>query len=63
MKFVIQITSCMLLFQLQATDRDSELYGAIRYNIGSGDPQNQFDVNPESGLIYIIAPLDRESVS
>jgi hypothetical protein len=35
----------------------------MTYVIGSGDPQKQFDINPERGLLYIVAPLDRESVS
>ena len=47
---------------MAATDLDGTEFGEIRYDISQGDPDNLFDINPESGYVYIVAPLDRETV-
>ncbi|XP_026152475.1 protocadherin Fat 3a isoform X3 [Mastacembelus armatus] len=48
--------------QLVAEDLDSKLNGAILYSIISGDRDNQFFIDPLSGVIKVNKPLDREMV-
>ncbi|CAN9511186.1 unnamed protein product [Ophioblennius macclurei] len=48
--------------QLVAEDVDSHLNGAILYSIVSGDRDNQFFIDPLSGVIKVNKQLDRETV-
>ncbi|KAM4566902.1 protocadherin Fat 3-like isoform 2-T3 [Odontesthes bonariensis] len=48
--------------QLVAEDVDSHMNGAIHYSIISGDQDNQFSIEPESGVIKVKKQLDRETV-
>ncbi|XP_054868346.1 protocadherin Fat 3a isoform X5 [Amphiprion ocellaris] len=48
--------------QLQAEDVDSQQNGAILYSIVSGDRDNQFFIDPLSGVIKVNKQLDRETV-
>uniref|UniRef100_A0A672H9V7 FAT atypical cadherin 3a n=1 Tax=Salarias fasciatus TaxID=181472 RepID=A0A672H9V7_SALFA len=47
---------------LVAEDVDSQLNGAILYSIVSGDRDNQFFIDPLSGVIKVNKQLDRETV-
>ncbi|XP_069022575.1 protocadherin Fat 3a isoform X9 [Embiotoca jacksoni] len=49
--------------QLIAEDVDSHLNGAILYSIVSGDRDNQFFIDPLSGVIKVNKQLDHETVS
>ncbi|XP_053279440.1 protocadherin Fat 3a [Pleuronectes platessa] len=49
--------------QLLAEDADSQLNGAILYSIVSGDRDNQFFIDPLSGVIKVNKQLDHETVS
>uniref|UniRef100_A0A8D3D2A8 Protocadherin Fat 3 n=1 Tax=Scophthalmus maximus TaxID=52904 RepID=A0A8D3D2A8_SCOMX len=49
--------------QLVAEDVDSQLNGAILYSIFSGDRNNQFFIDPLSGVIKVNKQLDSETVS
>ncbi|XP_058490764.1 protocadherin Fat 3a isoform X2 [Solea solea] len=48
--------------QLVAEDVDSQVNGAILYSIVSGDRDNQFFIDPLSGVIKVNKHLDRETV-
>ncbi|XP_077398228.1 protocadherin Fat 3a isoform X4 [Festucalex cinctus] len=48
--------------QLLAEDLDSQRNGAILYSIVSGDRDNQFFVDPLSGIVKVNKHLDRETV-
>ncbi|XP_027900863.1 protocadherin Fat 3a isoform X3 [Xiphophorus couchianus] len=48
--------------QLVAEDADSGLNGAVFYSIFSGDQDNEFFIDPTSGIIKVNKPLDRETV-
>uniref|UniRef100_A0A668ALQ5 FAT atypical cadherin 3a n=1 Tax=Myripristis murdjan TaxID=586833 RepID=A0A668ALQ5_9TELE len=48
---------------LTAEDVDSQVNGAILYSIVSGDRDNQFFIDPLSGIIKVNKLLDRETVS
>ncbi|XP_076002461.1 protocadherin Fat 3-like isoform X2 [Genypterus blacodes] len=48
--------------QLIAEDMDSRLNGAILYSIVNGDRDNQFFIDPLSGVIKVNKRLDRETV-
>nr|XP_020474749.1 protocadherin Fat 3 isoform X4 [Monopterus albus] len=48
--------------QLIAEDVDSKLNGAILYSIISGDRDNQFFIDPLSGVIKVNKQLDRETL-
>ncbi|KAM9318351.1 protocadherin Fat 3a isoform 2-T2 [Pholidichthys leucotaenia] len=48
--------------QLLAEDMDSQQNGAILYSIVSGDRDNQFFIDPLSGVIKVNKQLDRETV-
>ncbi|XP_038141914.1 protocadherin Fat 3a isoform X2 [Cyprinodon tularosa] len=48
--------------QLIAEDADSGLNGGILYSIFSGDQDNDFFIDPFSGIIKVNKPLDRETV-
>ena len=37
--------------------------GAVRYEIAGGDPEGQFVVDPESGVVTVAKSLDRETRS
>ena len=48
-----------------AEDPDSGENGAVTYAIASQDPENQrrhFGINPSTGVIYTLLPIDREEV-
>ncbi|XP_057694792.1 protocadherin Fat 3a isoform X5 [Corythoichthys intestinalis] len=47
--------------QLVAEDMDSQLNGAILYSIVSGDRDNQFFIDPLSGIVKVNKHLDRET--
>jgi protocadherin Fat 4 len=57
------------VLQVLATDRDQEViagdsavgFGHITYSITQGDPANNFDVDPDTGLLTVASTLDRET--
>ncbi|KAM6946143.1 protocadherin Fat 3a [Aplochiton taeniatus] len=49
--------------QLTAEDVDSQVNGDIIYSIVSGDGNNQFFIDPLSGMVKVNKQLDREMVS
>ena len=51
-----------MCLQLVAEDVDSQMNGAILYSIVSGDRDNQFFIDPHSGVIKVNKQLDREKV-
>nr|XP_015831508.2 protocadherin Fat 3a isoform X4 [Nothobranchius furzeri] len=51
------------VLKVVAEDADSLLNGAILYSIISGDQNNQFFIDPISGVIKVNKQLDRETVS
>lgn len=53
--------SCFLL-QVSAEDLDSQVNGRITYSILKGDRNNQFWIDPVTGLLKVNKPLDRELV-
>ncbi|KAJ8280395.1 hypothetical protein GJAV_G00054020 [Gymnothorax javanicus] len=48
--------------QLTAEDLDSQVNGQILYSIVSGDRENQFFIDPITGLMKVNKELDRETV-
>ncbi|XP_065362033.1 fat-like cadherin-related tumor suppressor homolog [Calliphora vicina] len=48
------------ILEIQATDNDIGDNGKIAYSIKSGKGKNKFRINPETGLIYVMKPLDPE---
>ncbi|XP_060800580.1 fat-like cadherin-related tumor suppressor homolog isoform X2 [Amyelois transitella] len=49
------------IFRANATDRDSGEFAHIKYSLmGTGDEENEFCVDPESGVVTVCAALDRE---
>uniref|UniRef100_A0A8K9WW54 FAT atypical cadherin 3a n=1 Tax=Oncorhynchus mykiss TaxID=8022 RepID=A0A8K9WW54_ONCMY len=48
---------------LTAEDVDSQVNGDILYSIVSGDRENQFFIDPLSGMVKVNKQLDRETVS
>ncbi|XP_058853063.1 protocadherin Fat 2-like [Acipenser ruthenus] len=48
---------------VSADDLDGPLNNQIRYSIESGDPQQHFSIDPESGEIRLSRHLDREELS
>ena len=51
------------LFQVFASDKDSEPNAKLTYYIVGGDINRQFTVDPKEGIIRVVSPLDRETVS
>ncbi len=49
--------------QLFAEDLDSQINGRITYSILKGDRENQFWIDPVTGLLKVNKALDRETVS
>ncbi|KAJ8410896.1 hypothetical protein AAFF_G00188530 [Aldrovandia affinis] len=49
--------------KLMAEDLDSQVNGQILYSIVSGDRENQFFIDPITGLMKVNKELDRETVS
>ncbi|XP_028818497.1 protocadherin Fat 3a isoform X3 [Denticeps clupeoides] len=52
-----------VVIKVTAEDMDSLVNGAILYSIISGDRQNQFFIEPITGLIKVGQKLDRETVA
>lgn len=48
------------LLRVHAASRDAEASGEISYNIISGNEHSRFRVDPRTGDIFVIAPLDYE---
>ena len=50
------------VIQVQATDRDNGENGKLRYHIDQGrsEAENRFEVNPETGIVFVNKPLDYE---
>lgn len=61
-KFSEQINQ-FTLFQITATDLDSDKNGEISYSVIRGDNQNQFEIDEKTGYVSVAGELDRESVS
>ena len=54
--------------QVDSTEIDGNLIyhlrnGLVEYSITEGDPGGRFFIDPASGVVMIVAPLDRESAS
>ncbi|KNC25725.1 putative Fat-like cadherin-related tumor suppressor [Lucilia cuprina] len=60
--YKVQVPSSIVtnvsITQIQATDNDIGDNGKISYSIKSGKGKNKFRINSETGLIYVIKPLD-----
>lgn len=48
------------VFQVRARDGDTGFNGLVLFSISSGNKENAFNVNMETGLITVLQPLDRE---
>ena len=48
---------------LSATDADLDSFGEVRYSITSGNLDNSFSLNQESGVITVANDIDRERVT
>lgn len=48
------------VFQVRARDGDTGFNGLVLFSISSGNKENAFNINMETGLITILQPLDRE---
>ncbi|XP_030622122.1 protocadherin Fat 2 [Chanos chanos] len=51
-----------VVMQVLADDLDGGLNSLIHYSIVSGDPQQQFSIDPRSGQIRVRSMLDREEI-
>ncbi|KAJ8667841.1 hypothetical protein QAD02_009504, partial [Eretmocerus hayati] len=51
------------VIQVLANDLDSEDNGKVTYSIERGDRHKQFSIDPQTGQISVLAPLDREQVA
>ena len=71
---VENITLDTAVIQVSATDADQvdqveigeevifhNRNGYVTYSISNGDPDNQFDIDPDTGIVTIVASLDRET--
>ena len=47
---------------INATDADRGIQGDVRFSIASGNSQNRFDIDVNTGNISVVAGLDRENV-
>lgn len=48
-------------FQFNATDKDSGAFGNVTYSITSASEDGVFSVDAVSGILSVVAPLDRET--
>lgn len=48
------------VFQVRARDGDTGFNGLVLFSISSGNKENAFNVDMETGLITVLQPLDRE---
>ncbi|XP_056644010.1 fat-like cadherin-related tumor suppressor homolog isoform X1 [Diorhabda sublineata] len=51
------------ILQITATDLDSNANGEVSYSIIKGNNQGQFEIDERSGYVFVVADLDRETVS
>lgn len=56
------VSLCMHVLQVSAEDLDSQVNGRITYSILKGDRNNQFWIDPVTGLLKVNKRLDRELV-
>lgn len=56
------VSLCMRVIQVSAEDLDSQVNGRITYSILKGDRNNQFWIDPVTGLLKVNKRLDRELV-
>ncbi|XP_048738793.2 protocadherin Fat 4-like [Ostrea edulis] len=52
-----------VIFDINADDADGEAFGKLKYEIISGDSNSVFKIEPNTGVIQVASPLDRESIS
>uniref|UniRef100_A0A674MUG8 FAT atypical cadherin 1a n=1 Tax=Takifugu rubripes TaxID=31033 RepID=A0A674MUG8_TAKRU len=55
------VTAGTQLLRVQAASRDTEANGEISYGIISGNEHGLFSVDPRSGDVFVIEPLDYEA--
>ncbi|XP_029020487.2 LOW QUALITY PROTEIN: protocadherin Fat 2 [Betta splendens] len=55
-----ELTPGALVMKVTATDQDGPINSLLRYSIVSGDPLQQFSIDPRSGEITVQTALDRE---
>ncbi|KAJ8368497.1 hypothetical protein SKAU_G00085250 [Synaphobranchus kaupii] len=48
---------------VSAVDADSGIYGKVQYSISSGDVDNTFTIDSDTGILGTVKMLDREKVS
>ncbi|XP_017769468.1 PREDICTED: fat-like cadherin-related tumor suppressor homolog isoform X4 [Nicrophorus vespilloides] len=51
-----------VVLSLETTDADVDLNTPVEYYITAGDPSSQFQIR-QTGEVYVVKPLDRETVS
>ena len=51
-----------VLAWINATDRDDGAYGMVRYSITGGNSLNNFAIDPNTGALSVVGPLDYEQL-
>ncbi|KAK3099997.1 hypothetical protein FSP39_013258 [Pinctada imbricata] len=51
------------VLKVAAYDLDTGYNGLLKYSVIDGDPYDQFQINPSTGEISVVAKLDREQIS
>ncbi|XP_039617017.1 cadherin EGF LAG seven-pass G-type receptor 1 isoform X2 [Polypterus senegalus] len=65
-KYVVQVPENVSvstkILQVEATDKDKDINAQVHYSIINGNNRGHFYINPLSGVIDVINPLDYENI-
>lgn len=59
----IDSTESPIIAEILATDKDTDLNGIVRYSITGGNTLETFSIDPTSGQLSVLRPLDYDSVA